>query len=81
MKLGCPTPEEIERLAEAKASRDVLSHNRGVANRVYGQKAGRLARFEDGQRIEIDGPYFRAAWELLLKIADDVCGAALGKVP
>ena len=29
VKLGCPTPDEIEGLAEAKASRDVLVHNRG----------------------------------------------------
>jgi hypothetical protein len=33
-KLGCPTPDEIERLAEAKASRDILAHSRGVANKI-----------------------------------------------
>ncbi len=46
-KLGCPTAEEIERFAEAKASRDVLAHNRGVANKLYESKAGKLARTEN----------------------------------
>jgi hypothetical protein len=32
VKLGCPTDEQIERLAEIKASRDVLIHNRGTVN-------------------------------------------------
>jgi hypothetical protein len=31
-KLGCPTANEIERISEAKASRDVLVHNGGIAN-------------------------------------------------
>jgi hypothetical protein len=32
VKLGCPTDEPIERLTEAKASRDILAHNRGLVN-------------------------------------------------
>ncbi len=43
-KLGCPSREEIDRLAEAKASRDALVRNRGVASSVYVSKAGGLAR-------------------------------------
>lgn len=39
-KLGCPKPDEIDRIAEAKASRDVLVHNRGVASKTYELKAG-----------------------------------------
>jgi hypothetical protein len=34
VKLGCPTPDEIGRIGEAKVSRDVLAHNRGVANKT-----------------------------------------------
>jgi hypothetical protein len=30
VKLDCPTMDKIDRIAEAKASRDVLIHNRGV---------------------------------------------------
>lgn len=49
LRLGCPSAEDIERLSEAKASRDVLAHNRGVANRVYLSKAGRFARHSEGE--------------------------------
>jgi hypothetical protein len=35
VKLGCPSEQEKERIAEAKASRDVLVHNRGIASRTY----------------------------------------------
>ena len=38
--LGCPTADEIERLAETKASRDILVHNKGVVNATYLAKAG-----------------------------------------
>lgn len=30
VKLGCPNPEQIARLSEMKASRDVLVHNKGT---------------------------------------------------
>ncbi len=32
VKLGVPTDEQLERFAEAKATRDILAHNRGVVN-------------------------------------------------
>jgi hypothetical protein len=81
VKLGCPTADEIDRLAEAKASRDVLIHNRGVANKTYEAKAGRLARYKDGQRIDIPEDYHRETWELLRKIITDISNAAIAKVP
>jgi hypothetical protein len=80
-KLGCPTAEEVERLAEAKASRDVLVHERGVANATYEAKAGKFARFKAGERIEIPEKYHRDAWELLRKVVADVSDAALKKSP
>jgi hypothetical protein len=80
-KLGCPTPDEIDRLAEAKASRDVLAHNRGVATRTYEAKAGRLARHRDGERIDISERYHREVWELLCKLVADVANAAVAKLP
>jgi hypothetical protein len=51
--LGCPATEEIEKLAEIKASRDILVHNNGVANAIYVGKAGRRARYQDGVNLEI----------------------------
>jgi hypothetical protein len=80
-KLGCPAPGDIESIAEAKASRDLLVHNRGVANRTYALKAGKLARYRDGQRIEIPEHYHRDAWELIRKVVTDMSSAAVAKIP
>jgi hypothetical protein len=80
-KLGCSTPDEIDKIAEAKASRDVLVHNRGVANKTYESKAGKLARYKDGQRIDIPEHYHRQTWELIRKIVSDISNAAIAKVP
>ncbi len=79
-KLGCPTAAEIERIAEAKASRDALVHNRGVASKSYELKAGKLARYVDGQRIEIPEPYHRETWELIRKVIADISNGAIAKV-
>jgi hypothetical protein len=78
-KLGCPTQDEIARIAEAKASRDVLVHNRGVASKTYESKAGTLGRYKDGQRIDIPEHYHRQTWELLCKVVSDLSGAAIAK--
>lgn len=80
-KLGCPTKDEIARIAEAKATRDVLVHNRGVANKTYESKAGNLARHKDGQRIDISEQYHRETWELLRKVVAEISDAAIAKVP
>jgi hypothetical protein len=80
-KLGCPTQAEIERIAEAKASRDLLVHNRGVANETYEDKAGKLARCKDGDRIDIPEPYHLATWELIRKMVTDISDAASAKAP
>lgn len=79
-KLGCPTAMEIERIAEAKAARDVLIHNRGIANKTYREKAGNLARFHAGEKVNIPEQYHRATWELIRKVVSDVTTAALAKV-
>jgi hypothetical protein len=81
VKLGCPTADEIDRIAEAKASRDVLVHNRGVVGKIYEAKAGRFARYKDGDKIDVSEPYHRETWELLRKVVADVSNAALAKAP
>ena len=78
-KLGCPTPDEIDRIAEAKASRDVLAHNRGMANKTYETKSGQLARYKEGQRIDIPENYHRKTWELLRKVVADISNAGIAK--
>jgi hypothetical protein len=81
VKLGCPTPDEVDRIAEAKASRDALVHNRGIAGSAYESKAGRLARYKNGERIDITEPYHRETWELVRKIITDLSNAAIAKAP
>jgi len=79
--LGCPTADEVERLAEAKATRDVLIHNRGVANEVYVDKSGRRARFRVGDRVDVPEPYHREVWELLRKVVAELSDAMTRKFP
>ncbi len=78
-KLGCPSKDEIDRIAEAKASRDVLVHNRGIANRIYETKAGRLARFQEGEKVSFPEGYHRATWDLIRKIVSDLSNAVIAK--
>ena len=79
VKLGCPAADEIERIAEAKASRDVLVHNKGIVNKTYESKAGNRARFREGDRIGIPEHYHRETWELIRGVVSDVSDAAIAK--
>ncbi len=79
-RLGCPSAGEIERIAEAKASRDVLVHNKGIANKTYESKAGKLARARDGDPLDIPDHYHRETWELLRKVIADISDAAIAKL-
>jgi hypothetical protein len=79
-KLGCPTADEIEELAEIKASRDILVHNNGIANATYVSKAGTLARYKDGEKLEIPEHYHRVSWETISKVVRDVSVAAIDKL-
>ena len=51
----------------------------GFANKIYESKAGNLARFHEGERIDITEPYHRETWELIRKIVTDVSDAAIAK--
>jgi hypothetical protein len=79
VKLGRPTDEQIERFTEFKASRDILAHNRGVVNQTYLDKAGKRARYQIGQRLEIPEPYLHDAWLLIREIVQDITTAAIAK--
>lgn len=78
-KLGCPAPDEIGQLAEAKASRDVLVHNKRIANKIYEAKAGKIARFHEGERLRIPDDYHGRTWDLLRKLVADLTNAAITK--
>ena len=76
IKLGCPTEDEIERIAEMKAARDLLIHNSGIVNKTYLDKAGAKARHAVGDQVVIDRTYFGDCWVLAKKLVDDVAVAA-----
>ncbi len=77
--LGCPAPVQVEQLAEIKASRDILAHNRGVVNATYLSKSGPCARQREGRRLEIPEPYHRQSWELIRDVIADIASAAIEK--
>ena len=79
--LTIPASAEIDQLAEAKASRDVLIHNKGIADLEYRTKAGSLARYPVGQALDIPKPYHRTVWQLLLKLTADLADGAAAKIP
>jgi hypothetical protein len=81
VNLSHPSKEEIERLAEIKASRDVLVHNRGVVNTIYVEKAGVYKRFDAGAEIEIPEPYHLECWNLIRKIVSEMTADALARAP
>lgn len=78
--LGCPTREQIEAIAEIKASRDVLVHNNGFANAIYIDKSMGRARFSDGDKLTLTEQYHRASWELMKQVVVDVTTAGIDKL-
>ena len=79
VNLGYPTDEQIKRLAEIKASRDILIHNRGIVNETYLQKAGDRARYRLDQRLEIPEPYLLDSWTVIGEMVRDMAAAAITK--
>src|SRR5262249_6115214 len=78
-RLGCPSAEQVEKIAEIKATRDVLVHNKGIANANYVAKAGGRARFQDGERLELSEQYHRASWETIKAVVEEIVTAAVPK--
>jgi len=79
VKLGCPTAGDIERLAEIKASRDILVHNQGIANKAYLAKSGSRARCNDGEKLELPEQYHRESWETIRRVVEELAAAAQAK--
>ncbi len=78
--LGCPNLDQIQRLAEIKASRDALVHNNGIANSIYVGKSKSLARFVDGARLELPQNYHRDSWQLIRQVVADMADAGINKL-
>jgi hypothetical protein len=70
---------EMEKIAEIKASRDILVHNNGMANAMYVAKSGNLARFQDGERLRISETYQQESWSTIQNVIADLAAAAITK--
>ena len=68
--------DQAAAFAEAKAGRDVLEHNGGMANRLYLDKSGPAARYADGERMTVDEDYHAATLGLIRRLIEGVCDAA-----
>lgn len=79
VKVAVVTDDEAARLAEVKASRDILVHSQSVANAVYVAKAGGSSRYAAGDILELPEPYVRASSDLIEKVVADVTAAVAAK--
>ncbi len=81
VNLNHPSEEEIKRLTEIKASRDILVHNRGRVNSLYVEKSGANKRFDAGASLEIPEPYHLESWNLIRKVITDTATDAIANAP
>ncbi len=65
--LECPA---FHKYVEIKATRDILIHNRGIANDTYLRKAGSHARTKAGHVLPVDIPYFLESYECCLQLTE-----------
>lgn len=79
-KLKCPTDDEIGRLAEIKASRDVLVHGNAKTNRIYVDKAGKYARYKIDEPLEINEKYLHESRAFLQEIIKNISTSYENKV-
>lgn len=79
--VGIPEIEaqQLEKLAEAKATRDILVHNSGIINQMYLSKSGGEARFEIGQEIDVSGDYTRDVWRLFVELLVTIIDSLIQK--
>lgn len=65
-------PKTVSAYIEIKASRDIIVHGGGVANKVYVEKSGSAARVELGEELEINLDYFKAVVVNLKKLSGEI---------
>lgn len=78
--LGVPSADAVGRIAEAKAARDVMLHNRGISNAAYRMKAGDWARTPVGEEVDVAEPYHGTVYRLMLAVVGDLGGSLAAKV-
>ena len=71
---------EINKLAEIRASRDTLVHAQGIVGTAYTTKSDKLARYLVGERVEISEIYLTETWSLTQKVMTQLVDAFIGKL-
>src|SRR5262245_19135571 len=79
--LVVPQQTKLNGLRRPKLRATSWSITGGIARKTYESKAGVLARYKDGERIDIPEHYHRDTWELIRKVINDISNAAIAKVP
>lgn len=69
----------FDRFIEIKATRDILVHNSGIANQIYVEKAGPLARAQEGEPLLVDQSYFDVVITVLKRVSGIVVREAQAK--
>jgi hypothetical protein len=70
------TDEQIDALAEIKASRDIIIHNQGIVNQTYLIKAATKARFSLDEQICISHDYHQDTLALLTQLIQTISQTA-----
>ena len=74
--LDRPNAEECAALLELKATRDLLVHGGGVVGADYLVRAGPLARFAAGERLQLPDVYLAASFDLVRGAIEVTANAA-----
>ena len=64
---------------EAKATRDIIVHNSGVANETYAQKAAKKARAKPGEALAFDEEYPKAVIGTMKLVVSAIHNACVKK--
>ena len=64
--------DDVGRIAEAKAARDLIVHNGGIVNDTYIRKSGAQARFDVGQPVNVAGTYTLECWQVFSRVLIDL---------
>lgn len=65
--LECPS---FHKYVEIKATRDIIIHNRGMANDIYVRKSSSHARTAAGNILPVDVQYFLESYEACLQMSE-----------
>ena len=72
VNISAPVSEQIDKICEIKASRDILVHNEGICNQIYLSKAREMARTENNKKLCFDHTYVFESWKVLRETIETV---------